>query len=149
MLPETEELLTVKQVGDLLHLNERTIRNHINSARLPARKLPSGKGWLIRREDLFAILRTSTNLHQSSTVRPGVAEAGTNPLQSDPAKGILRRTHTPEGRARALAALDRLLDGDADEQRLAWEHLQRAAPKSGLQFRRWNIETGERLDDQK
>jgi excisionase family DNA binding protein len=144
-IAEAEELLTVKQAANLLHLNERTIRNHINNARLPARKLPAGKGWLIQREDLFAALQTPSNL-RPPTVRPGVIEAGSDPMQGDPTEGIIRRTHTAEGRARAIAALDSLLDDDADEQRLAWEHLQRTGPESELQFRRWNIETWERQD---
>ena len=133
-IAEPEELLTVKQAAVMLHLDERTVRNHINAQRLPARKLPGGKGWLIRRADLLNTLQGSERL--------GQVPAATRP-------GIIRRTHTPEGRARALAALDALLDGDADEQRRAWAHLQRSGPETALEFRRWNPETGDQLDDSK
>lgn len=102
------ELLTVKQAADLLHLDERTVRNHINRSRLRASKLPGGKGWLIRREDLFTALAPAAP-------RPGIVPAGTNPLGVE-TTGILRRTNTPEGRARAIAVLDRLRNGDAEEQ---------------------------------
>ena len=125
---EAPELLTVKQAADLLHLNERTIRNHINGHRLPARKLPGGKGWLIRREDLFP-------------ARPGIVPAGTDPLSVE-GTGIIRRTNTPEGRARAIAMLDRLRNEDKNEEPLLSP--QAASP---IQFRRWNIETWEPLKE--
>ena len=133
-IAEPEELLTVKQAAVMLHLDERTVRNHINAQRLPARKLPGGKGWLIRRADLLNTLQGSERLGQvPAAARPG----------------IIRRTHTPEGRARALAALDALLEGDTDEQCRAWAHLQRSGPETALEFRRWNPETGDQLGDSK
>ncbi len=145
---EAEELLTVKQAAAMLHLDERTVRNHINGHRLPARKLPGGKGWLIRRADLLNTLEGSEILSQANAaVHSGIVEAGTDPRQAAPDASIIRRTHTPEGRARALAALDALLDGDAEEQRRAWEHLQHIGSDSALEFRWWDPETGKRLDN--
>ena len=146
--PEAEELLTVKQAAAVLHLDERTIRNHINGRRLPARKLPGGKGWLIRRQDLFAALQRASDLPQSDAARPNLAPAGTDPRKTEQETGILRRTQSPEGRDRALAALDALLDGDEDEQRRAWEHLQHTGTKADVQFRRWDVNTWERLDEE-
>ncbi len=135
------ELLTVKQAAALLHLDERTIRNHINRSRLRASKLPGGKGWLIRREDLFTALEP---LPPQIPARPGVVPAGTDPLSIE-TSGIIRRTNTPEGRARAIAVLDQLREGDAEEQYQTLEHLSQAdAP---IQFRRWNVETWDPLEE--
>lgn len=143
-----DDLLTVRQVAEMFHLGEKSIRDRILAGRLPAQKLEGGKQWLIRREDALGALRRvpSRESDPSSNARPGVVPAGTDPLHAT-ASGIIRRTHTPEGRARAIAALDALGDGDEEEQRRAWEHLQRAEQQYPIQFRRWNIETWERLDD--
>lgn len=143
-----DDLLTVRQVAEMFHLGEKSIRDRILAGRLPAQKLEGGKQWLIRREDALGALRRTPHGEAASPadVRPGVVLAGTDPFHVA-ASGIIRRTHTPEGRARALAALDALRDGDAEEQRRAWEHLQRAEPKYPIEFRRWNVETWERLDD--
>ena len=135
------ELLTVKQAAALLHLDERTIRNHINRSRLRASKLPGGKGWLIRREDLFTALEPSPS---QTAARPGVIPAGTDPMSVE-ASGIIRRTNTPEGRARAIAVLDQLRAESKDRKtELLGEPAQNYPP---LQFRRWNIETWEPMGE--
>lgn len=136
-----QELLTVKQAAALLHLDERTIRNHINRSRLRASKLPGGKGWLIRREDLFTALQP---LPSQTTTRPGVVPAGVDPLSVE-GNGIVRRTNTPEGRARAIAVLDRIQAEATDAQEQFAEYSLQA--KTAIQFRRWNIETWERLEE--
>ena len=129
------ELLTVKQAADLLHLDERTVRNHINRSRLRASKLPGGKGWPIRREDLFTAL--------APVARPGVISAGISPISVE-TTGIVRRTNTPEGRARALAVLNQIQNGDAEEQTHTLQDL--AQTDAPIQFRRWNVETWEPLE---
>jgi len=129
------ELLTVKQAADLLHLDERTVRNHINRSRLRASKLPGGKGWLIRREDLLTAL--------TPVARPGTVPAGTDPLSVE-RSGIIRRTNTPEGRARAIAMLDQLRGGNAQEGYYTPDALTQT--DTPIQFRRWNIETWEPLE---
>jgi len=145
----TTDLMTVRQVALLFHLGERSVLSRIKDGRLTAHKMEGGKQWLIRREDALAALQGRPAPHDRSapTNRPGVVQAGDDPMHTGPGAGIIRRTHTPEGRARALAALDRLLDGDEDEQRRAWEHLQRIGPASAVQFRRWDVETGERREE--
>lgn len=146
----TTDLMTVRQVALLFRLGERSVLSRIKDGRLPAHKMEGGKQWLIRRADALAVLQghPASQGVSSPKTRPGVMPAGTDSMDIDPGAGIIRRTHTPEGRARALAALDRLLDGDADEQRRAWEHLQSVGPESAIQFRRWDVETGERLDEE-
>ena len=135
------ELLTVKQAAALLHLDERTIRNHINRRRLRASKLPGGKGWLIRREDLFTALEP---LSLQSAARSGIVPAGTDPLSVE-ISGIIRRTHTPEGRARAIAVLDKIrADSKDQETELSAEPAHSYSP---IQFRRWNVETWEPLEE--
>ncbi len=141
-----DDLLTVRQVAEMFHLGEKSIRDRILAGRLPAQKLEGGKQWLIRREDALGALRRTHSDESALNARPGVVPAGTDPL-SVAASGIIRRTHTPEGRARAIAALDALRNGDEEEPRRAWEHLQHTEQKNPIQFRRWNVETWERLDD--
>ncbi|MGI4791382.1 MAG: helix-turn-helix domain-containing protein [Janthinobacterium lividum] len=138
---ETHELLTVKQAAALLQLDERTIRNHINRSRLRASKLPGGKGWLIRREDLFTALEPAA---PQSGSRPGIVPAGTNPLSVE-TSGIIRRINTPEGRARAIAVLDRILAESRNEEPDASE--QPPLTHTAIQFRRWNTETWEPLEE--
>ena len=135
------ELLTVKQAAALLHLDERTIRNHISRSRLRASKLPGGKGWLIRREDLLTALEPAPS---QTTGRPGVVPAGTDP-QSVEVSGIVRRTNTPEGRARAIAVLDQLWADGRDEASAFSEQPAQTYPP--IQFRRWNVETWEPLGE--
>ncbi len=135
------DLLTVKQAAALLHLDERTIRNHINRSRLQASKLPGGKGWLIRREDLFTALQPAPS---QAAARPGVVPAGTNPLSVE-ASGVIRRTNTPEGRARVIAVLDKIrADSKNQETELSEEPARSYSP---LQFQRWNVETWEPLGE--
>lgn len=136
------ELLTVKQAADLLHLDERTVRNHINQRRLRASKLPGGKGWLIRRDDLLTALQP---IPSSRTIdRSGIVPAGTHPLLVE-SEGIIRRTNTLEGRARALAVLDGLQAEAIDELNQSSE--RPAQTEATLQFRRWDVETWERLEE--
>lgn len=139
--PESEELLTVKQAATVLHLHERTIRNYINDARLPARKMLGGKGWFIRRTDLFTVLQTSSNLHRP-VARSGAVRAGSDPIHVEPDVGIIRRTHTPEGRARAVDVLRRLRAGDAQEQTQAWNLLKTALDEDRPSYRKLFSEHG-------
>jgi excisionase family DNA binding protein len=134
--PDTDQLLTVRQAATLLHLDERTVQNHINGGRLPARKLPGGKGWLIRRADLFTSLQDLPSPHRSSDPQPSVVEAKNNfvPLEVD--SGIIRRTHTPEGRAHAIAMLRRLRAGDTQEQTEVWSTLKTALDEDRLSYRK-------------
>ncbi len=136
-----QELLTVKQAAALLHLDERTIRNHINRSRLRASKLPGGKGWLIRREDLFTALEP---VPSQAPARPGVVSAGTDPLSVETG-GIIRRTNTPEGRARAIAVLDELWADRRKQEPEPTEQPPQTYPP--IQFRRWNVETWEPLEE--
>ena len=143
-----DDLLTVRQVAEMFHLGEKSIRDRILAGRLPAQKLEGGKQWLIRREDALGALRQTPHHNRDSPAFPPlIIPAGTDPMRVEPNSSIIRRTHTPEGRARALAALDALQDGDEEEQRRAGEYLQRADRQYPVQFRRWNVETWERLDD--
>ncbi len=144
-----DDLLTVRQVAEMFHLGEKSIRDRILAGRLPAQKLEGGKQWLIRREDALGALRRMPNSESHSVLNghPGIVPAGADPMQIMPNAGIIRRTHTLEGRTRALAALNKMLEGDEEEQRCAGEHLQRSEPKSPIEFRRWNVETWERLGD--
>ena len=135
------ELLTVKQAAALLHLDERTIRNHINRSRLRASKLPGGKGWLIRREDLFTALEP---LPFQMPARLGVVPAGIDPLSVE-TSGIIRRTNTAEGRARAIAVLDKLWVARREQEPVLMA--QPAQTPSPIQFRRWNVETWEPLEE--
>ena len=143
-----DDLLTVRQVAEMFHLGEKSIRDRILAGRLPAQKLEGGKQWLIRRADALGALRRTPHGEAASPadVRPRVVPAGTDPLHVA-ASGIIRRTHTPEGRARALAALDKMLEGDEEEQRRAGEHLQRSEQKYPIHFRHWNVETWEPRED--
>ncbi len=143
LLPASD-LMTVRQVAELFRLGERSVLSRIKDGRLAAQKMEGGKHWLIRREDALAALHGSSN---GDTPPPGVMRAGNVSMGTETDTGIIRRTHTLEGRARALAALDKMLDGEEDEQRRAGEHLQRVGPESVVQFRRWNVETGESLDE--
>ena len=59
--------------------------------------------------------------------------------------GIVRRTNTPEGRARAIAMLDKLwADRKEQEPESTGQPAQIHLP---IQFRRWNGETWEPLEE--
>ena len=124
---DTDELLTVRQAAALLHLDERTVRNHINGGRLPARKLPGEKGWLIRRTDMFLSLQDIPSLRLST--------AG-HPVSVDSNSSIIRRTHTPEGRAHAIAMLCRLRADDSREPKETWDILKTALDEDRLSYRK-------------
>lgn len=46
-----DEYYTIYEVAEILKLHERTIRNHIKSGTLKAKKV--GKSWRIKKEDLL------------------------------------------------------------------------------------------------
>jgi excisionase family DNA binding protein len=53
----TQELLTTEQVGEALHLKADTIARKVHGGEIPAVKV--GKRWLIRRETLDEMIRSS------------------------------------------------------------------------------------------
>ncbi|HET6387510.1 MAG TPA: hypothetical protein VFJ58_29325 [Armatimonadota bacterium] len=63
---------------------------------------------------------------------PSGPQADTTALES----GWIQRTHTPEGRARALSALASLSAGDPDEQRETLEYLERVIDEDRLSYRK-------------
>lgn len=114
----TEDLLTVEQIAQMMQVNPRTIRNRINAGLLPARKMLGGKDWRIRRVDADALLRQGA----SRLAEPSP---------------VIDRLSTPEGRARAAAALRSLRQGDLAEQRETLALLQKAEREQPLAFRSW------------
>ena len=119
--------LTIQETAALFRVEARTIRNWVAAGRLPAKRVIGSRGLLISREVALTLLEevAAPVSHGPLAVTP---QTGTS--------GIIRRTRTPEGRARALAALDSLLDGDETEQETAGEHLQELRHESGVRFRR-------------
>jgi excisionase family DNA binding protein len=53
----TAELLTTEQVGEVLHMKADTVARKIHRGEIPAVKY--GKRWLVRRETLENIIRSS------------------------------------------------------------------------------------------
>lgn len=138
------DLMTVRQVALLFHLGERSVLSRIKDGRLPAHKMEGGKQWLIRREDALAALQGRPTPYDAAppTDHPGVVRAGDDPMHAEPGAGIIRRTHTPEGRAHAIAMLHRLREGDIEEQTEAWEFLKTALDKDRLSSRTLFAEQG-------
>jgi excisionase family DNA binding protein len=114
-----EELLTVEQIAQMMQVNPRTIRNRINAGLLPARKMVGGKDWRIRRVDADALFSQGALRHAEQPA-------------------IIDRLSTPEGRARAVAALRSLREGDVAEQQETLALLQKAEREQPLSFRSWD-----------
>lgn len=128
------EILTVEQVARMMQVTPRTIRNRINRGLLPARKMVNGKDWRIRRVDVDAML-------QEPPARHAV------PIDTSYRPRLIDRLGTADGRARARAVLAALgEDRDEAEQKASWAQLQQALEQRTMQFRRWNVESGERQD---
>lgn len=131
MLTENQSFLTVQETAGLFRVDPRTVRNWIKSGKLRARRVAGSKGMLIVREDALRLLeevptRLDTQASQSS---------------------LIDRLGTPKGRACAVALLENLgEDRDPEEQRAAWEHLQKTLEKHPVQFRRWDVNTWQRLE---
>ncbi|MBV9848136.1 MAG: helix-turn-helix domain-containing protein [Armatimonadetes bacterium] len=124
-----DDLLTVNQVASLLQMKPRVVRRRIKDKLLPARKPLGGRSWRIRRADALALLQ-----------EPSPTPPAPSPL--------IDRLGTPEGRARALAMLERLgEDWDAEEQRAALETLQQGLARHPFQLRRWDPETGQQWEE--
>ncbi|MBO0768181.1 MAG: helix-turn-helix domain-containing protein [Solirubrobacterales bacterium] len=71
---EQREFLTVRDVADLLQLNEQTVRNWIDQGSLPAHRI--GRRVRIQRSDLDQILNASKTAANGTT--PTNAPAGPN-----------------------------------------------------------------------
>jgi len=54
-----------------------------------------------------------------------------------PGSPLIERTHTPEGRAKALAVLQSFDDGDPEEQRQTWEIVKAALDRDRLSNRKF------------
>ena len=50
---------------------------------------------------------------------------------------LIERTHTPEGRARALEVLRSFDDGDPEEQRETWKIIKAALDRDRLSYRKF------------
>ena len=59
--------------------------------------------------------------------------------------GIIRRTNTPEGGVRAIAVLDKLWADRREQEPVLMA--QPAQSHSPIQFRRWDVETWEPLEE--
>ncbi len=116
---DTDELLTVAQIARLLQVNPRTIRNRIKAGQLPARKMVGGKDWRVRRVDADILFRQDA---------PLITEQ--SPL--------IDRLSTAEGRARAIASLRSLREGNQAEQRETLALLQKAEREQPLSLRPWD-----------
>lgn len=128
-MSQEDTLLTVEQVAEMAHLRPRTIRVKINQGLLRAYKPPRSKRWLIRHTDAQKLL------------------TGEPVPQNFPPPFLIDRLGTPEGRARAVAALRTLgNDRDEEEQRVSGERLRQVRAEGPLQMRRWDVVTGERQD---
>ena len=53
---ETKEILSIKDVAELLRLTNRTVERYIKEGVIPAYRLPGGRRLYIKREDLLASL---------------------------------------------------------------------------------------------
>ena len=135
VLTTAEDLLTVEQVAQMMQVTPRTIRNRINSGLLPGRKMVNGKDWRVRRADVESLFR-------QVPAQDGAAAVGSH------RSPLVDRLGTDEGRAHARAVLATLgEDRDEAEQQSSWAQLQQALEQSPVQFRRWNVETGERQNE--
>ncbi len=131
MLTENQSFLTVQETADLFRVDPRTIRNWIKSGKLRARRVAGSKGMLIAREDAHHLLEEVPTHLDTQTFQPS----------------LIDRLGTPEGRARAVALLENLGEDRAlEEQRMAWEHLQKTRENHPIQFRRWDVNTWQRLE---
>ena len=129
-----DDILTVEQVAQMMQVTPRTIRNKIKNGLLPGRKMVNGKSWRVRRADVDAMLQVPAQSGGTDTT------SYRSPL--------VDRLGTPEGRAHARAVLAGLgEDRDEAEQQASWAQLQQALEQRPVQFRRWNVEIGERQDD--
>ena len=118
---DASELLSVAEAAALLRVNPRTIRNRIRAGLLPARTLAGTRTVRVERRDVLA-------QWQPHSTQAGLAPHG----KSSP---LVDRLGTPEGRARALAALDALTEGDELEQRDTIALLARAEQNNPLALR--------------
>ena len=134
ILIAADDVLTVEQVARIMQVTLRTIRNRIKNGLLPGRKMVNGKSWRVRRADVDAMLQVPAHSEGAGTAsyRPPLVD----------------RLGTPEGRAHARAVLAGLgEDRDEAEQQASWAQLQQALEQRPMQFRRWNVETGEGQDE--
>lgn len=115
------ELLSVAEAAALLRVSPRTIRNRIRAGLLPARTLTGSRTIRVDRQDVMA---------QWHPVSAGSRAASPGKLSP-----LVDRLSTPEGRARALAALDAPTEGDALEQRDILALLTQAGRESPLTLR--------------
>jgi excisionase family DNA binding protein len=158
-----EELLTLPQIAEMLHVNPSTVRLWVHQQRLPAHKA-GGKKWLVRRSDLDALLggeghgrpsqapgggeeTGSERVARGVSAQPGEVEsgrsrAGTEPLV--PTQTAIEQLRRADERwAAALRGLDRYprrLRTLAD----AAEHESRALTLADLANVKWNPRPGAR-----
>lgn len=58
---EYDELLSPRQVAEMLGVTDRTVLRYIEDGGLPAVRLPGGRLWRIRRADVEALLTTEAS----------------------------------------------------------------------------------------